>query len=81
MQPCGPGSGVPVPTLVVWGDSDRIIDADYGRAYAELIPGATFLMLPETGHLPQLETPGQLLTPIWDFANAHARRSTHGLTP
>ncbi len=73
--------GVPVPTLVVWGDSDRIIDADYGRAYAESIPGATFLMLPETGHLPQLETPGQLLTPIWDFANAHARRSTHGLTP
>jgi pimeloyl-ACP methyl ester carboxylesterase len=72
---------VKVPSLVVWGDSDRIVDADYGRAYAEAIPGATFLMLRNTGHLPQLETPEQLLTPIWDFANAHARRSSHPVTP
>jgi pimeloyl-ACP methyl ester carboxylesterase len=72
---------VTVPTLVVWGDSDRIVDVDYGRAYAEAIPGATFLMLPDTGHLPQLETPDQLLTPIWDFASAHVSNSTHRVTP
>ena len=68
-----------VPTLVIWGDSDRIVDSDYGRAYAAAIPGATFVMLTHTGHMPQLETPEQLLTPIWNFAEAHAQvRRTGG---
>jgi len=68
-----------IPTLVVWGDSDRIVDSDYGRAYAAAIPGATFFMLTDTGHMPQLETPERLLTPIWDFAEAHAQvRRTAG---
>src|SRR5438477_2543535 len=63
---------VATPTLVLWGDSDRIADADYGRAYAEAIPGAQFQLLPKTGHLPQIETPGQLLEAIWAFAEGHA---------
>ena len=64
---------VAVPTLVIWGDSDRIVDSDYGREYSAAIRGATFIVLNKTGHMPQLETPEQLLTPIWDFAEAHAR--------
>jgi pimeloyl-ACP methyl ester carboxylesterase len=59
-----------VPTLVVWGDSDRIVDPDYGRAYAAAIPGARFRLLPATGHVPQIETPAQLLGAILDFAPA-----------
>lgn len=57
-----------VPTLVVWGDADRIVDPDYGRAYAAAIPGAVFQLLTGTGHVPQLETPDQLLEPVWEFA-------------
>ncbi len=68
-------SGVTVPTLVLWGDSDRIADADYGRAFAAAIPGAEFKMLANTGHLPQIETPAQLLAAIWSFSSA---RSTLG---
>jgi pimeloyl-ACP methyl ester carboxylesterase len=48
---------IKVPTLVVWGEADRIADPDYGRAYAAAIPGARFLLLTGTGHLPQIETP------------------------
>jgi pimeloyl-ACP methyl ester carboxylesterase/mannose-6-phosphate isomerase-like protein (cupin superfamily) len=59
---------IKVPTLVLWGDSDRIVDPDYGRAFAAAIPGARFELLPATGHVPQLETPDQLLTAIWGFA-------------
>jgi pimeloyl-ACP methyl ester carboxylesterase len=62
------------PTLVVWGEADRIADPDYGRAYAATIPGARFELLPGTGHLPQLETPDQLLRAVWDFAEAPAAR-------
>jgi pimeloyl-ACP methyl ester carboxylesterase len=58
---------VSVPTLVVWGDSDRIVDPDYGRAYAAAIPGARFRLLLATGHVPQLETPAQLLGALRDF--------------
>jgi pimeloyl-ACP methyl ester carboxylesterase len=61
---------VSVPTLVVWGDSDRIVDPDYGRAYAAAIPGARFRLLEATGHVPQIETPAQLLGAILDFAPA-----------
>jgi pimeloyl-ACP methyl ester carboxylesterase len=69
-------AGVTTPTLVVWGDSDRIADADYGRAFADAIPGARFKLLKDTGHLPQIETPGQLLDAVWAFAEntAHAPR-------
>jgi pimeloyl-ACP methyl ester carboxylesterase len=61
---------VTVPTLVLWGDSDRMFDPEYGRAYAASIPGAAFTLLSNTGHVPQIETPEQLLDPIWDFATA-----------
>jgi pimeloyl-ACP methyl ester carboxylesterase len=66
-------AGITVPTLVVWGESDRIVDLDYGRAYAAAIPGARFQLLPATGHVPQIETPEQLLHAIWDFAALQVR--------
>ena len=51
-----------IPTLVLWGDSDRIADPDYGRAYASAIPMAKFQLLTDTGHAPQQETPDQVLS-------------------
>ncbi|MFG2376833.1 alpha/beta fold hydrolase [Streptomyces sp. NPDC048504] len=58
-----------IPTLVLWGESDGIVDVDYGRAYAAAIPLAQFQLLPETGHSPQLETPDQVIHAIWDSAH------------
>ena len=56
------------PALVLWGDSDRIADVDYGKALARAIPGAAFQMLADTGHLPQIESPETLVDAIWSFA-------------
>jgi pimeloyl-ACP methyl ester carboxylesterase len=67
-------SGVHVRALVVWGDSDRIADADYGRAFAAAIPGGQFRLLPATGHMPQLESPAELLAAILDFANVRGQQ-------
>jgi len=64
--------GVVVPSLVVWGESDRIADPEYGRAFAQAIPGAEFELLGETGHMPQLETPEKLLAAIMSFADRHS---------
>jgi pimeloyl-ACP methyl ester carboxylesterase len=65
-------AGVTVPTLVLWGQSDRVVDPDYGRAYAAAIPGARYQPIQQAGHLPQLETPALALAAIWDFADQHA---------
>jgi pimeloyl-ACP methyl ester carboxylesterase len=62
-------AGLEAPVLVLWGDSDQIADPEYGRAYAAAIPVARFQLLRRTGHMPQVETPGQLLYAIWDCAN------------
>jgi pimeloyl-ACP methyl ester carboxylesterase len=59
--------GVDVPTLVVWGQADRIVDVEYGRAFAAVISGARFEVLAGAGHVPQMEAPGVLLAALGDF--------------
>ena len=46
---------IEIPALVAWGESDRIVDVAYGREFAESLPGARFVTIPEAGHLPQIE--------------------------
>jgi pimeloyl-ACP methyl ester carboxylesterase len=48
---------IPVPTLVLWGDEDKLIGPDAGRWYARAIPGAALHIYPRIGHLPQEEAP------------------------
>jgi pimeloyl-ACP methyl ester carboxylesterase len=59
---------ITVPVLVIWGEADRMIPVEHGRAYAKAIPGARFMLIAEAGHLPQLETPDRLLAAVRDFA-------------
>ena len=59
---------VAAPVLVVWGAADRMIPVEQGHAYAAAIPGAQFRLISDAGHLPQLETPDELLKIAEDFA-------------
>ena len=49
--------GIGVPTLVVHGDSDPLINVSAGRRTAELIAGAELLIIPGMGH--------DLPRPVW----------------
>ncbi len=60
---------VGTPTLVLWGESDGIVDAEYGRAYAQAFPNARFELISEAGHLPQLEQPERVLELVREFAD------------
>ena len=60
-------SGIKIPTLVLWGESDQIVEPAYGQAYAAAISWAHFVALPATGHLPQMETPDLVVQAIWDW--------------
>jgi len=44
-----------MPTLLIWGDDDRLFPKDYAFAYQRLIPGSKVAIIPECGHLPQAE--------------------------
>lgn len=66
---------VSVPTLVVWGEADRIGDPDFGRAFAAAIPGAEFTLVEKAGHLPQIEAPDALVELVWSFADRTRSRS------
>lgn len=55
------------PVHVVWGESDGIVSPEYGKAYAAAIPTSTFTLLPRSGHLPQVETPEELLGALLDL--------------
>ncbi len=61
---------VRIPVLVVWGESDGVIDPDYGRAYAQAFPNAHFELISEAGHLPQIEQPARLLKVVEEFADS-----------
>jgi pimeloyl-ACP methyl ester carboxylesterase len=50
---------VACPTLVLWGQQDRMVPVAGGHEYAELIAGAQLEVFPDTGHLPMLERPAE----------------------
>ena len=46
---------ITLPTMIVWGKEDRIFPEPYAHAYKELLPQAELRILPNCGHLPQVE--------------------------
>jgi pimeloyl-ACP methyl ester carboxylesterase len=57
-----------IPTLVLWGASDRIASADYGRAYARAIPGARFETIERAGRFAHIEQPDEFARRVAAFA-------------
>jgi len=59
-----------IPTLLIWGESDRIVTVDYGRAYAAAIPGAQFEVVEAAGHYPHVEQPDRVVELVEQFVPA-----------
>jgi pimeloyl-ACP methyl ester carboxylesterase len=64
---------VDVPTLVVWGDSDRVVPVDGAEEYARLIRGARKAILPDTGHVPMVERPQAFNRLLEEFLDSLSR--------
>jgi len=56
-----------IPTLVVWGQDDRIIPVECGELYRQAIPGAQLEVLPQCGHYPHLEKTEQFVSLVREF--------------
>ena len=46
---------ITAPCLILWGEDDRIVSVDAGRAFHAAIRNSQLVVYPKTGHLPQEE--------------------------
>jgi pimeloyl-ACP methyl ester carboxylesterase len=48
---------IAVPTLVIWGENDKLFPKQYAARWGERIPGSQVVLVPECGHVPAVEKP------------------------
>jgi pimeloyl-ACP methyl ester carboxylesterase len=56
-----------LPTMVIWGDQDRIIPVEHGYALHEARAGSRLEVLEGVGHFPHVERPSEVVDLIDDF--------------
>lgn len=56
-----------VPTLILWGERDRLIPPRWGQAFQQAIPGSRLVNFPDLGHVPQEENPAATLAALRDW--------------
>lgn len=56
-----------LPTLVIWGEDDRMLPLAYGEAWRQAIPGARLVAVPRCGHLPIQEQPEIFARTVGEF--------------
>jgi pimeloyl-ACP methyl ester carboxylesterase len=61
-----------VPTLVVWGDRDRIIPVEHAHAAVDLIPGCRLVTLAGAGHFPHRDQPRRFISALDAFCKETA---------
>ena len=62
---------IQVPTLVLWGDHDRIVSPQYGKAFSEEISGSKFHLIENAGHYPFVEQPQAFHSQVAAFIGGH----------
>jgi pimeloyl-ACP methyl ester carboxylesterase len=60
-------AGSAVPTLIVWGDRDRVLDVSGAAVLAEVMEDARIDIMPGVGHLPMLESPEETAARYLEF--------------
>jgi pimeloyl-ACP methyl ester carboxylesterase len=56
-----------IPTLLIWGDHDRIIPVAHAHAAHDALPGSRLVVLPGVGHYPHLEAGEAIINTLNDF--------------
>lgn len=62
--------GVRAPSLVVWGDDDKVVPRSAGDVYVRALRDARLEIVPECGHLIEMEKPEQLARLVTEFVSA-----------
>lgn len=70
--------GIAAPTLVVWGEQDRILDVSSVAVFEAGLPDAEVVRLARTGHSPMLERPRDTARLVADFLLTRSGRGSGG---
>ena len=63
-------TGLTTPTLIVWGDKDRVISPATAEILHKMMPASEVIMMKGLGHLPMLEEPRQSAEDYLKFRNS-----------
>ncbi|WP_439663392.1 alpha/beta fold hydrolase [Lentzea sp. HUAS TT2] len=66
---------VQAPTLVLWGENDRLVSVRKGPKTVRLLPRGRLLVLPKTGHVAQMERPATVARAVlgmWEAVDRHS---------
>jgi pimeloyl-ACP methyl ester carboxylesterase len=58
---------IKIPTLVIWGEHDKLLPLKDGRYFASKIGGAELKIIAGSGHAPMIETPDAFLSALQPF--------------
>jgi pimeloyl-ACP methyl ester carboxylesterase len=58
---------IAAPTLIVWGEADRIAAPVYAQEFAKRVTGAQVKLIDKAGHLPHLEQPEAVTDAVLGF--------------
>lgn len=58
---------IKLPTLIIWGDKDRLIPLAVGERFQREIAGSKLVRFPELGHVPQEEGPVETVAAVEEF--------------
>jgi pimeloyl-ACP methyl ester carboxylesterase len=62
--------GVRTPSLVIFGDDDKIVPTSAGHAYVKALRNATMTTVADCGHFAEMEKPAEVAKLVTDFINA-----------
>jgi pimeloyl-ACP methyl ester carboxylesterase len=68
-------SRIHVPTLILFGQDDRLIPAADGEKFHKAIPGATLIIYPGVGHVPMEQIPERSAADLKAWLVSHPPRS------
>ena len=63
---------IAVPTLLIWGELDARSPLSVARQFEQTIPDAQLVVIPDCGHVSNLERPGQFNDAVRAFCRAHS---------
>ncbi|MGI9263587.1 MAG: alpha/beta fold hydrolase [Gammaproteobacteria bacterium] len=68
-------AGTSVPTLIHWGEKDRILDVSGAYLLVDAIPSAELLIMPDVGHMTMMERPEESVDSFARFAGKNGTTS------
>lgn len=66
-------NAISCPTLVLWGEQDRVVPRDVFSRLCASLPDATCNLVSDCGHTPAEERPGETVIQIQRFLNQHVQ--------